>query len=121
MRGGTQKSKYYAGGGFLSEQGIVKPARFDRYNFRINLDNELKPWLKLISNVNVLAIDTKDTPDNLSSGRGGVIMSALNTPHSCMCTNKTVVDNLTPTHSNLPGKTLLPICMVRINAHGIIR
>src|SRR5690606_1429789 len=23
---------------------------------------------------------TKDTPDNLSSGRGGVIMSALNTP-----------------------------------------
>ena len=80
VRGGTQKSKYYAGGGFLSEQGIVKPARFDRYNFRINLDNELKPWLKLISNVNVLAIDTKDTPDNLSSGRGGVIMSALNTP-----------------------------------------
>jgi hypothetical protein len=28
----------------------------------------------------MLRSSTKDTPDNLSSGRGGVIMSSLNTP-----------------------------------------
>ncbi|HQQ02836.1 MAG TPA: TonB-dependent receptor [Bacteroidales bacterium] len=80
VSGGSSKSKYYVAGGYLSDKGIVKPARFDRYNFRINFDSEMKSWLKLTSNINVLGIDTKDTPDNLSSGRGGVIMSALNTP-----------------------------------------
>ena len=46
----------------------------------MNLDNQLNTWLKLTTNVNLLQSKTKDTPDNASSGRGGVIMSALNTP-----------------------------------------
>lgn len=78
--GGNEKSKYFLSFGYLSDQGIVEPARFDRYTLRINLDNELKPWLKIGTSLNVLNINTKDTPDNASSGRGGVIMSALNTP-----------------------------------------
>jgi TonB-dependent starch-binding outer membrane protein SusC len=78
--GGTEKMKYFVSGGYLSEQGIVKPARFDRYTVRVNLENEVKPWLKIGTNINVVRLKTKDTPDNLSSGRGGVIMSTLNTP-----------------------------------------
>jgi len=80
VSGGTSKSKYFVSSGYLSEQGIVKPARFDRYSVRINLDNEVRSWLKIGTSINVLRINTKDTPDNASSGRGGVIMSALNTP-----------------------------------------
>jgi TonB-linked SusC/RagA family outer membrane protein len=78
--GGGQKSQYFVSIGYLSDQGIVKPARFDRYSVRVNLDNELRPWLKFGTNINILRLQTKDTPDNASSGRGGVIMSALNTP-----------------------------------------
>ncbi len=78
--GGTEKSKYFVSAGYLSDEGMVKPAKFDRYSVRINLDNELKPWLKIGTSFNILRINTKDTPDNASSGRGGVIMSALNTP-----------------------------------------
>jgi TonB-linked SusC/RagA family outer membrane protein len=78
--GGSDKTKYFVSGGYLSDQGIVQPARFDRYSVRINLDTELKPWLKIGTNLNILSLKSKDTPDNLSSGRGGVIMSALNTP-----------------------------------------
>lgn len=78
--GGTDKMRYFISGGYLTEQGMVQPAQFDRYSVRINLENELKPWLKIGTNLNVLSLRTKDTPDNLSSGRGGVIMSALNTP-----------------------------------------
>lgn len=80
VAGGDKKSKYFVSAGYLSDQGIVKPARFDRYSVRINLDNELKPWLKLGTNISALNLRTKDTPDNASSGRGGVIMSTLNTP-----------------------------------------
>ena len=80
VAGGTDKSKYFVSSGYLSEQGIVRPAKFDRYTVRINLDNQVRSWLKIGTSINVLRINTKDTPDNASSGRGGVIMSALNTP-----------------------------------------
>ncbi len=80
IAGGTAKSKYYVSTGYLSDQGLVKPAKFDRYSVRINLDNEINSWLKVGTSVNVVKMNTKDTPDNASSGRGGVIMSALNTP-----------------------------------------
>ncbi len=78
--GGNEKNRYYSSLGYLSEAGIVKPAQFSRINFRINLDNELRSWLKTSTNVNMIYSKTQDTPDNASSGRGGVIMSTLNTP-----------------------------------------
>ena len=78
--GGTKKARYFTSVGVLSDKGIVAPAKFDRYTFRTNLDNELRPWLNFSTNLNVIYSKTKDTPDNASSGRGGVIMSALNTP-----------------------------------------
>ena len=67
-------------GNYLNQKGIVNPATFHRYSLRLNLDNQVKEWLKIGTNLNFLSSTTKDTPDNLSSGRGGVIMSALNTP-----------------------------------------
>jgi TonB-linked SusC/RagA family outer membrane protein len=78
--GGTEKTQYFASIGVLNDQGIVKPAQFNRYSFRLNLDNELRKWLKIGTSLNLIYSKTKDTPDNASSGRGGVIMSALNTP-----------------------------------------
>lgn len=80
ISGGNEKSKYFISGGYLTDQGFIKPARFDRYSIRLNLDNQVKSWLKIGTNISLLRIDTKDTPDNASSGRGGVIMSTLNTP-----------------------------------------
>ncbi|PKP47422.1 MAG: TonB-dependent receptor [Bacteroidetes bacterium HGW-Bacteroidetes-11] len=80
VSGGSEKSRYFVSGGYLTEQGMVRPARFDRYTIRMNLDNELRPWLRLKTSLTAWNLDTKDTPDNSSSGRGGVIMSALNTP-----------------------------------------
>ncbi len=78
--GGNATSQYMISANYLNNQGIVQPASFDRYSVRINLDNQIKTWLKIATNVNILSSKTKDTPDNASSGRGGVIMSALNTP-----------------------------------------
>jgi TonB-linked SusC/RagA family outer membrane protein len=78
--GGSPRSRYLVSGNYLNNEGIVRPASFDRYSLRLNLDNELKSWLKIGTSVNVLHSKTEDTPDNASSGRGGVIMSALNTP-----------------------------------------
>lgn len=78
--GGTAKTRYLLSTNYLNNEGIMKPARFDRYSVRLNLDHEANDWLKVGTNINVLRSRTKNTPDNASSGRGGVIMSALNTP-----------------------------------------
>ncbi len=78
--GGNEKTRYLLSTNYLNNEGIAKPARFDRYSVRLNLDNQATDWLKVGTSINVLRSRTKDTPDNASSGRGGVIMSALNTP-----------------------------------------
>ncbi len=78
--GGNDQTRYMLSGNFLNQTGIVAPAQFKRYSVRLNLDNQAASWLKVGTNLNVLRSSTKDTPDNASSGRGGVIMSALNTP-----------------------------------------
>lgn len=78
--GGTDKTQYLFSTNYLNQEGIVAPAKFDRYSMRLNLDNQVNRWLKVGTSVNVLRSITEDTPDNASSGRGGVIMSALNTP-----------------------------------------
>lgn len=80
LSGGNERSQYMVSGNYLINEGIVRPAKFDRYSVRVNLDNQVKDWLHISTNLNFLSSRTADTPDNLSSGRGGVIMSALNTP-----------------------------------------
>jgi TonB-linked SusC/RagA family outer membrane protein len=80
VSGGDEKTKYFVSGGYLAVKGIIKPATLDRYSIRMNLDNKLTDWLKLSTNINYLNMNIQDTPDNLSSGRGGVVMSSLNTP-----------------------------------------
>ncbi|MEN9415972.1 MAG: hypothetical protein RLZ62_2276, partial [Bacteroidota bacterium] len=78
--GGTEKSRHLVSFNYLDNAGIIRPAQFNRFSLRVNMDNQLTRWLKVGTNVNTLHSTTKDTPDNASSGRGGVIMSALNTP-----------------------------------------
>ncbi len=78
--GGNDKTRYLFSTNYFNQAGIVEPARFDRYSMRLNLDNQVNRWLKVGTNINLLRSITEDTPDNASSGRGGVIMSALNTP-----------------------------------------
>lgn len=88
FRGGNDITRYLISGNYLNQTGIAEPASFDRYSVRLNLDNKATEWLNLGVNLNMLRSATKDTPDNASSGRGGVIMSALNTPPFLQVYNK---------------------------------
>ncbi|MCL2650147.1 MAG: TonB-dependent receptor [Candidatus Azobacteroides sp.] len=72
---------YYISGGYTHEDGIIKIASFDRYNFRANMDNQIRKWLLIGTNV---AYSDYTTVGNIVSGqganRGGVIVSVVNTP-----------------------------------------
>ncbi|MCB0505779.1 MAG: TonB-dependent receptor [Cyclobacteriaceae bacterium] len=78
--GGTDKSHYLISANYLNNKGLVAPAQYGRSSVRVNFDTQLMKWLKVGTSVNIISSKTEDTPDNLSSGRGGVIMSTLNTP-----------------------------------------
>ncbi len=52
--GGSEKSTYLLSGSYLSQDGAIggEDARFQRYTFRINTKNEMKPWLEVGNNLN---------------------------------------------------------------------
>lgn len=77
---GNEKVKAYTALGYQGIDGIIDPARFDRISAKMNLDAKITDWLKLTGNFNYINTTLKNTTDNLGTSRGGVILSALNTP-----------------------------------------
>lgn len=45
--GGTEKIKYYVSASYMDQDGTLIGSNFNRYSFRVNLDSQLKSWLKL--------------------------------------------------------------------------
>lgn len=78
---GNEKIKAYTSLGYQDISGIIKPAKFQRTSAKVNLDAVLAPWLRLNTSMNYFLTDFSNTSDNLSAGRGGVVLSAFNTPN----------------------------------------
>ena len=57
ISGGNEKSLYYISAGFIKQDGIVKPSSFERMNFKINLEQELKKWVKIGTNLSYSKIN----------------------------------------------------------------
>lgn len=77
---GNENVKVYTSLGYQGIDGIIKPARFDRYTAKVNLDANITRWLKFNTSMNYIRTDLGNSSDNLSTARGGVVLSALNTP-----------------------------------------
>jgi TonB-linked SusC/RagA family outer membrane protein len=81
VSGGTEKTHYYISGGYQQDEGVIAPSAFDRYTFRSNVSSEIKKWVKVNSNLSFSRTNTTGgVGENNNSGRGGVILSILNTP-----------------------------------------
>ena len=50
-RGGTEKMNYYISAGYLTDNGVIANSGFDRISTRLNVDYQLKEWLKVGSNI----------------------------------------------------------------------
>lgn len=80
VAGGTEKTQHYISLEYLKQTGIVKPATFDRLTGRVNLTTKANDWLTFITSTVVSRSNNNDTKDNLSVAKGGVVLSALETP-----------------------------------------
>ena len=72
LSGGNEKTTYYLSGDYLDQEGVAFGSGFDRYSFRLNLDNKPKKWLTF--GANVMANQTKS---NLTSSQENIISNAI--------------------------------------------
>lgn len=77
---GTENVKIYTSLGYQGIKGIIRPSEFERFSGRVNLDAKFSSWLKFNASLGYTKTDLANTNDNLSTARGGVVLSALNTP-----------------------------------------
>ena len=74
VTGGTTKTSYAVTGGYYDQDGIIIGSNFKRFTGRINLDSEVKDWLKVGASLSYAKTNEKIT---LNDGGDGVIMNAL--------------------------------------------
>jgi TonB-linked SusC/RagA family outer membrane protein len=51
LSGGDNVTTYYLSGEYLKQDGVAKGSGFDRYSFRVNLDNKTRKWIDLAANL----------------------------------------------------------------------
>lgn len=73
--GGNSTSRYSISGGYMSQPGIIKSTKQERYNFRANIDGQVSKKLKVAGNLAV----TSNTNREVQEGRfnQGPILGAL--------------------------------------------
>jgi TonB-linked SusC/RagA family outer membrane protein len=72
LSGGSKKTTYFMSGEYLNQQGVATGSGFNRYSFRLNLENQTRQWLKVGVNLNY-----NQTNQNLTTSSESLIASAL--------------------------------------------
>jgi TonB-linked SusC/RagA family outer membrane protein len=72
--GGKDKTTYYTSFNYYKNEGIVIGSNFERFNIKLGIDQQVKPWLKTGINLNVSKSNQKIT---LTDGSDAVISLAV--------------------------------------------
>lgn len=78
VNGGSEKSNFYLSFNYRDAEGIVLNTKSNRYNFRVNSEHKLTPWLKVGENLSYSA--TNGNGANTSSDYTGALLSAIYYP-----------------------------------------
>jgi TonB-dependent starch-binding outer membrane protein SusC len=72
LSGGSEKTRYYFSGEYTNHEGVALGSGFKRYGARLNLENDVRDWLKLGALVNYNQTRTK-----LTTSQENIIVNAL--------------------------------------------
>ncbi|MGB8193189.1 MAG: TonB-dependent receptor [Chitinophagaceae bacterium] len=72
VSGGTANTQYYMSGEYLKQEGVAIGSGFDRYGFRMNLDNKPREWISLGANLSF-----SQTMETITTSSESVISDAL--------------------------------------------
>lgn len=82
ISGSTDRMNYYLSGSFLGDEGIITGSHFKRLSTRMNLDYQVKKWLKIGTNMSYVYTNTGYPGDNdldasTSSGNAFYVASGI--------------------------------------------
>jgi TonB-dependent starch-binding outer membrane protein SusC len=75
--GATEKGNYYVSGGYMNQDGVIggDKSHYERFTLRTNITQQIKPWIKVGTNVNYTHMQRNSITED--SEFGGIISSAL--------------------------------------------
>ncbi len=79
IAGGTQSTRYYIGTGYNSQESILQPITFDRFSFKLNLDQKINEKIQ-IGVGNTLGRTKRNQARAGDGPAGGLLQAALHTP-----------------------------------------
>lgn len=79
VTGGTKTTKYYIGGGYTSQEAILKPITFNRASFKVNLDQKISDKVQ-IGVSNSFSRTYRNQARAGDGPQGGLLQAALHTP-----------------------------------------
>ena len=77
--GVTDRLNYYASVGYLDDGGVVNNSGMKRYSARLNVDYQVKKWLKVGTNMSYAHIDSEQPSYGSSWGSSGNVFYIANT------------------------------------------
>jgi TonB-linked SusC/RagA family outer membrane protein len=78
ISGATEKLSYYVSGNYLGDSGIVESSDFQRYSSRLNVEYQVKSWLKFISNMTFAHVDSRYPGEQTSVNSSGNLFYLAN-------------------------------------------
>ncbi len=87
---GNEKTRYFVSGGYLNEKGVLSSAFFRRYNFRSNIESQVRKWFHMGLNLSYSDNTSNGVTTGAGSNRGGVVLAVVNLP-----TASTIIDQET--------------------------
>ncbi|QKZ11211.1 TonB-dependent receptor [Spirosoma sp. KUDC1026] len=78
LSGGTERTKYYVSGAYFKQDGIALNSGFDRYNFKLNLDQQMGNRFRVGTSLNLSKTSNNGSVrSELGPGNSGTVLGAL--------------------------------------------
>lgn len=80
LSGGNDKTRFYVSGNYFDQEGIIKSSSYNRLTGRVNVESQIKPWLKTGVNLNLSKSKTNligSSGDGAGGNGGSVIRYAF--------------------------------------------
>ncbi len=79
INGGSERTKYYIGAGYLDQESVWKPMSFDRSGFKVNLDQKISDKIT-VGTSNTLSKSYRNQARPSGGGLGTLLQASLNIP-----------------------------------------
>lgn len=79
LQGGSDRTRFYLGGGYTDQESIWKPMSFDRASLKVNLDHKLNDKIS-IGTSNAVSRSHRDQARPANGANGTLLQASLNIP-----------------------------------------